>query len=58
MHAKLNSMNVIIASSSTDMKGNPTKHMQSPSGIIGQDGEWIAKCKDQGMDSVTVELDI
>ena len=58
MHAKLNGMNVVIASASTDMRGGTISHMQAPSGIIGQNGEWMAKCKDSGMDSVTVELDI
>ena len=40
------------------MMGGTIEHMQAPSGIVGQDGEWIAKCKDSGMDSVTVELEI
>ena len=58
MHAKINAMNVVVATASTDMKGGTIDHMQAPSGIIGQNGEWMAKCKDTGMDSVTVELDI
>ncbi len=58
LQAKLCGMHVVVASASTDMLGGTVNFMQAPSGIIGPDGEWIAKCNTQGMHSVTVEIDL
>jgi hypothetical protein len=39
------------------MKGNEYHgKVQCPSGVIDPNGEWIKKCKDTGMDSVSVEI--
>lgn len=51
-------MYVVHAGSATSINHKETDFLQCASGVIGPDGEWIAKCKDLGMDSVTVDLDI
>ena len=56
--AELHQMHIVVASASTDMIGGTVNHMQAPSGIIGPNGTWLAKCNDEGMDSVTMELDL
>jgi hypothetical protein len=39
------------------MRGEATEQkIQCPSGIIDSQGEWIRKCQDVGMDSVTAEI--
>ena len=50
-------MYVVHAGSATSINHMETNHLQCPSGVVGPDGEWIAKCKDIGMDSVTVDID-
>lgn len=50
---------IVVANACTTMAGEPSNEkVQCPSGIIGPDGEWIAKCKDVGMDIVTAEVTI
>lgn len=57
MFAKLNNQIVFVANACTDMRGNLIEHrVQAPSGIIDPNGEWIAKCKDTGMDSASFEI--
>lgn len=57
MFAKLNSQIVFVANACTDMVGNNIDcRVQAPSGIIDPNGEWIAKCKDTGMDTVSMEI--
>lgn len=51
-------MYVVHAGSATTVNHEETDFLQCSTGIIGPDGEWIAKCKDTGMDSITVDLDI
>ena len=46
-------MYVVHAGSATKTQSKDTDFLQCASGIVGPDGEWIAKCKDTGMDSVT-----
>jgi len=50
-------MHVVVSSACTDMNGVVVQHVQAPSGIISDTGEWIAKCKEQGMDTVSAEID-
>lgn len=50
-------MYVVHAGSATSINHQETNELQCASGVIGPDGEWIAKCKDSGMDSVTVDID-
>jgi len=50
-------LHTIVSSACTDMKGNEYHgKVQCPSGVIDPNGEWIKKCKDSGMDSVSVEI--
>jgi predicted amidohydrolase len=57
MFAKLNSQIVFVANACTDMVGGVIEHrVQAPSGIIDPNGEWIAKCNDTGMDTVSMEI--
>jgi predicted amidohydrolase len=50
-------IHTVVSSACTDMKGNEYNgKIQCPSGIIDPNGEWIKKCKDTGMDSVSVEI--
>jgi hypothetical protein len=54
--AKSYNMHVVVSSACTDMNGVVVQHTQAPSGIISDTGEWIAKCKEQGMDTVSAEI--
>jgi len=47
----------VVSSACTDMNGVVVQHVQAPSGIISDTGEWIVKCKEQGMDTVSAEID-
>jgi len=58
MWALEHQQHVISSSACTDMRGGLIDHVQAPSGIMGPDGKWIAKCKDSGEDSVTVEISL
>ena len=50
-------IHTVVSSACTDMKGNEYNgKIQCPSGIIDPNGEWIKKCNDTGMDSVSVEI--
>ena len=50
-------VHTVVSSACTDMRGEATEEkIQCPSGIIDSQGEWIRKCKDVGMDSVTAEI--
>jgi predicted amidohydrolase len=49
---------IVHSNSATTTSHQETDHIQCSSGIIGPDGQWIAKCKDSGMDYVTVEVDV
>lgn len=51
-------MYVVHAGSATTVSHKETDFLQCSSGVIGPDGEWIVKCKDTGMDSVTADIDI
>ena len=55
--AKSYNMHVVVSSACTDMNGVVVQHTQAPSGIISDTGEWIVKCKEQGMDTVSAEID-
>lgn len=45
-----------VYDSSTEFESKAVDRVQVNSGIIAPTGEWIAKCKDYGEDSVTMEL--
>ena len=49
---------IVHSNSATTTSHQETDHIQCSSGIIGPDGQWIAKCKDSGMDYVTAEVDV
>ena len=50
-------LHTVVSSACTDMRGDEYNgKVQGPSGIIDPNGEWIAKCKDVGMDSVSAEI--
>lgn len=49
---------IVHSNSATSVQHQDTNFLQCSSGIIGPDGNWIAKCKDIGMDSVTAEVEI
>ena len=50
-------IHTVVSSACTDMKGNEYNgKIQCPSGSIDPNGEWIKKCNDTGMDSVSVEI--
>ena len=50
-------IHTVVSSACTDMRGDEYNgKVQCPSGIIDPNGEWIAKCKDIGMDSVSAEI--
>jgi len=50
-------MYTIVSGATTSMDSKEeVNYTQCPSGIIGPDGEWIEKCKDNGADIATAEL--
>jgi hypothetical protein len=57
MWAMANQQYVISSTATTDMMGSAVEHVQAPAGIIGPDGEWIARCTQTAqIDSVSVDL--
>jgi len=57
MWAMANQQYVISSTATTDMMGGAIKYTQAPAGIIGPNGNWIAKCTQTAqIDSVTVDL--
>lgn len=49
---------IVHSNSATTVQHKETDYIQCSSGIIGPDGNWIVKCKNKGMDSVTAEVEI
>lgn len=59
MWAMANQQYVISSTATTDMMGGTIERVQAPAGIIGPDGNWLAKCtQTTPIECVSVELDL